>query len=137
MVVFYEKANNAVLQECKEFVELNKESVADYYIYCKALSYYGKLSQSLIDSHKDFEEAIKKETDKFIFLDDGPEKDFYTMRFNLANYSLVLDEVAHRILEQLAQIEKNNRTKKGNDTCSEKSSKSKDATNGETLGLKN
>ena len=112
MVVFHEKANGEILQECKNFVEANKESVADYYIYRESLSYYGKLSQSLIDSHKDFEEAIKKETDKFIFLDNGPEKDFYTMQFNQANYSLVLDTGAYHILEQLAQIEKNNRTKR-------------------------
>lgn len=112
MNTFYEKANEAILKESRDFVKDNIESTADYYIYREALSYYVKLSQSLIDSHKDFDEAIKKETDKLIFLDDGPEKDFHILQFNQANYSLVLDVEAHKVLEQLAQIEIKNRTKR-------------------------
>lgn len=112
MHIFYEKSNEMILQECKNFINDNKESVADYYVYRKALSLYIKLSQALIESHKDFDEAIKEETDKFIYLDDGPEKDCRIFQFNQANYRLVLDAESHRILEQLSQIEINNRTKR-------------------------
>ena len=112
MNIFYEKANEAILKECKDFIKNNNESTADYYVYREALSFYVKLSQLLIDSHKDFDEAIKTETDKLIFLNDGPEKDFHILQFNQANYSLVLNVEAHRVLEQLAQIEIKNRTKR-------------------------
>lgn len=86
MHIFYEKSNEKILQDCREFIRDNKESVADYYVYREALSLYIKLSQALIESHKGFDEAIKEEIDKFIFLDDGPEKYCRIFQFNQANY---------------------------------------------------
>ena len=112
MYIFYEKSNETILRECRNFIKDNKESVADYYVYREALSLYIKLSQALIESHKGFDEAIREETDKLIFLDDGLEKDCRIFQFNQANYRLVLDAESHQILAQLSQIEINNRTKR-------------------------
>ena len=111
MKIFYEKANAEILEECKQFIQNYRDSFEDYYIYRKALILYIKLSQSLIDSQRDFDDAIKKETDKIIALDEGMEKDVAVFKFNQSNYCLVLDNSAHCVLEQLEIIEKNNRSK--------------------------
>ena len=111
MKIFYEKANKEILEECNQFIQNYRDSFADYYIYRKALCLYIKLSQSLLDSQKDFDDAIKKETNKIIALDEGVEKDVAVFKFNQSNYCLVLDSTAHHVLEQLDIIERNNRRK--------------------------
>ncbi len=82
MKIFYEKANKEILEECNQFIQNHRDSFADYYIYRKALCLYIKLSQSLLDSQKDFDDAIKKETNKIIALDEGVEKDVAVFKFN-------------------------------------------------------
>ena len=111
MTKFYEKSDEVVLNRCKQFVQDNMGKTSDYHVYRDALRLYTELSQSLIDSQKDFDEAITKEAEPIVLLDDGPEKEFRIIQFNQANYSLVLDMEAHKVLEQLMQIEINNRTK--------------------------
>ena len=61
MKIFYEKANKEILEECNQFIQNYRDSFADYYIYRKALCLYIKLSQSLLDSQKDFDDAIEKQ----------------------------------------------------------------------------
>lgn len=106
MKQFYEKADSIILDECKEFIVKNAQTNADYYVYSTALRWFIKLSESLIASHKDFDEAIKEETNKLLFLEDGPEKDVAVIKFVQANYRLVLDVEAHCILNQLEMIYK-------------------------------
>lgn len=106
MTIFHEKADREILEECKAFAENNIHSTADYYAYKKALHLFIKLSESLIASHKDFDEAIQEETNKLPFLEDGPEKDIAVMKFVQANYRLALDVEAHCILNQLEMIYK-------------------------------
>ena len=60
MITFYEKADEPILRQCEEFIHNNENSVADYYVFREALSLYTKLSQSLLDSQKEFDEAIAK-----------------------------------------------------------------------------
>ena len=106
MKPFYEKADSTILEECKNFIEKNVQTIADYCAYREALRLFIKLSESLIASHEDFEEAIKEETNKLLFLEDGTEKDVAVIKFVQANYRLVLDVEAHRILNQLEMIYK-------------------------------
>ena len=111
MNIFYEKADPAILQECQTFVKSNCLDKANYYTYREALMLYVKLSQSLIDSQKDFNDAIQKETNKIIKLNEEFEKEIAILKFNHAKYTLVLDVAAHKVLEKLETIEKNNRQK--------------------------
>ncbi len=109
MKVFYEKANDAILRQCQDFILNNKNVTADYYVFRKALELYVELSQSLLESQKEFNDAIKKETDKIVHLQRDIEKQIAVNKFNQANYTLVLDRDAHSVLEQLETIERNNR----------------------------
>lgn len=111
MKEFFEKADENVLKECKSFIEQNKNVSASYYVFRDALRLYIKLSQSLLDSQIEFNEALKKEINQIIVLEEGPIRDGAVARFNQANYSLVLDQNAHKVLEQLEVIESNNRKK--------------------------
>lgn len=111
MQKFYEKADERILEDCRMFVNDNKNTYADYYTYRKALNLYVRLSESLLDSQNEFDKHIKEECDKIVRLEEGVEKDLAVIRFNQANYCLVLDMQAHEILEQLEIIEKNNRIK--------------------------
>ena len=111
MNTFYEKADPNILNESNAFVCKNENSTGNYFVYRKALGLYIKLSQSLIDSHKEFDEAIKKEIDTIVVLEEGPTKDGSIARFNQAHYSLVLDQKAHTVLEKIEEIERKNRRK--------------------------
>jgi len=111
MNTFYEKADPNILIESNTFISENENSTGDYFVYREAVDLYIKLSQSLIDSHKDFDEAVRKETDRIVVLEEGPTKDGSIARFNQANFSLVLDQKAHSVLEKLEAIERNNRRK--------------------------
>ena len=111
MIQFYEKADSEIMEECKAFIKGNIQLTADYSAYRGALHLFIKLSESLIASHKDFEEAIKAETDKMIVLEEGVDKEIAIIKFNQANYCLVLDVEAHTVLEQLDLIRKNNQHK--------------------------
>ncbi len=109
MKAFYEKANAEILTKCREFVRQNINSKGDYYAYRNALSLYAKLSESLIESQKEFDDAINSEANKIIVLENGVEKDIAIIKFNQTNYCLYLDAEAHDVLEKLEIIEKNNR----------------------------
>lgn len=111
MNVFHEKADQTILNECKNFIQANFASKANYFVFWEALQLYTKLSQSLLGSHKDFDDAIKLEVDKFIDLEEDVSKDIAIIKFNQANYCLMLDVRAHKILEQLEEIQRNNRRK--------------------------
>lgn len=111
MNTFYEKADLNILNESNTFVSKNEDSTGNYFVYREALDLYIKLSQSLIDSHKDFDEAIKKEIDTIVVLEEGPTKDGSIARFKQSHYSLVLDQKAHTVLEKLEEIERRNRRK--------------------------
>ena len=104
---FYEKADGEILEECRTFVKNNIHSTADYCAYRGALSLFIKLSESLIASHEDFEEAIKAETDKIFGTEASVDKDLAVFKFNQAKYRLILDAEAHHILNQLELIYKN------------------------------
>lgn len=111
MKEFYEKADENIVNNCKLFIMKYQNSSANYYVFKKALTWYIELSQSLIASHKEFDEAIKTKIGKVILLEDGPEKEATVARFNQGEYSLILDKTAHELLGQLEMIEKNNRRK--------------------------
>ena len=111
MITFDEKADEPILRQCEEFIHNNENSVADYYVFREALSLYTKLSQSLLDSQKEFDEAIAKEADKIVHLQYDIEKEIAMYRFNQVHYCLVLDQKAHDVLEKLETIESNNRRK--------------------------
>lgn len=102
---FEEKADSTILAECKDFVEKNAQGIVNYYVYSQALRLFIKLSESLVASHKDFEEAIKVETDK-ISAEANGAKDLAIYRFNQANHHLILDAKAHKVLHQLELIYK-------------------------------
>lgn len=109
MPTFYETADATILEECQEFIKENSNSHADYHVFKRALELYVKLSQSLIASHKDFDDVIRRESEKIIKLVEGPEKDQLIFQFNKTQYSLVLDIKAHTVLEALNCIEQRNR----------------------------
>ena len=111
MNIFHEKADSTILSECKDFIQTKRTSRADYYVFREALSLYTKLSQSLLESHKDFDDAIKKEVNKFVDLEEDVSKDIAIIKFNQTNYCLMLDMQAHKVLEQLEEIQRNNRRK--------------------------
>ena len=111
MNVFYENADQTILNECESFIQNNSFSKANYFLFREALYLYTKLSQSLLDSHKAFDDAIKKEVDRFIALEEDASKEVAIIKFNQANYCLVLDIKAHKTLEELEKIQRNNRTK--------------------------
>lgn len=111
MNVFYEKADQAILNQCKTFIQTNSTTKADYFVFREALQLYTKLSQSMLESHKDFDDAIKLEVDKFIVLEEDASKNIAIIKFNQANYCLILDVQAHQILEQIEEIQRNNRRK--------------------------
>lgn len=111
MKTFYEKADETILCQCEDFILEHENSTANYYVFREALSLYAKLSQSLLDSQKEFDEAIAKEADKIVHLQYDIEKEIAMSRFNQAHYCLVLDQKAHDVLEKLETIESNNRRK--------------------------
>ena len=104
MIKFYEKANGQVLEECEAFIKSHINSSVDYFAYKGALRLFIKLSESLIASHKDFEDAIKVEADKIFGTEVSFDKDLAVYRFNQANYCLILDVEAHIVLNQLEEI---------------------------------
>ena len=108
MNIFYEKADSVILNQCNAFIQINSTTKADYFIFREALQLYIKLSQSMLESHKDFDDAIKLEVDKFIALEKEVSKDIAIIKFNQANYCLMLDVQAHQTLEQLEEIQRNN-----------------------------
>ena len=111
MKVFYEKADEKILKESENFVEFNKEIKGDNFVCRESLDLFIKLSRSLMDSQKDFDAAIKIESDKIDTLEDGPSKDCAIARFNQANYVLILDKEAHDVLKKLLLIGIENRRK--------------------------
>lgn len=111
MNIFYEKADQVILNQCKTFIQMHSTTKADYFIFREALQLYIKLSQSMLESHKDFDDAIKSEVDKFIVLEEDTSKEIAIIKFNQANYCLMLDVQAHQTLEQLEGIQRNNRRK--------------------------
>jgi hypothetical protein len=111
MNVFFEKADQMILNECETFIQNNSSAKATYFVFREALHLYTRLSQSLLDSHKDFDNAIKHEVDKFIALEEDISREAAIIKFNQANYCLVLDAKAHKTLEELEKIQRNNRTK--------------------------
>ena len=111
MIAFYEKADEKILEKCILFIQKNEGSSGQYYVFKECLNLFTQLSKSLLDSHKEFDAAIKAESDKIIELTENIEKEIAIYRFNQAHYCLVLDEKAHKVLEELERIEKNNRTK--------------------------
>lgn len=109
MKKFYEKCDAQLLTKCQKFAEKNINSKGDYYVYREALDLYVQLIESLIKSHKEFDDAIKNETNKIIVLENSLEKDMSIVKFNQANYCLYLDVVAHNMIDKLKMIEKENR----------------------------
>ena len=89
---------------------MKSTSKADCFVFREALQLYTRLSQSMLESHKDFDDAIKSETDQFIALEDVA-KEIAIIKFNQANYCLIFDVQAHKIPEQLEEIQRNNRSK--------------------------
>ena len=67
-MVFYEKADKKILEDCIQFIQKNKDSSGNYYIFKESLRLYIQLSKSLLDSHKDFDAAIINESNKIIEL---------------------------------------------------------------------
>ena len=108
---FHEKADQEILNKCQSFIQMKSTSKADYFVFREALQLYTKLSQSMLESHKDFDDAIKSETNQFIALEEDVTKEIAIIKFNQANYCLILDVQAHKILEQLEEIQRNNRRK--------------------------
>ncbi len=108
MKIFQEKANAEVMKECEGFIQKHSTTTGDYYTFRESLALYLKLAQTLIDSQKDFDNAIRQETDKIIKMEEGIEKERNIIIFNQSNYSLRLDQDAHKVLEELEKIQRNN-----------------------------
>ena len=107
MTNYYEKANPEIIEESKQFIEENKETTGDYFAFRKALSLYIQLSESLIESHKAFDEAIQADIDKYISKGDIGG---YLLEnvLNSKQYKLYLDVEAHVVLNELYKIQHNN-----------------------------
>ena len=112
MNIFHEKAEKNIVNECQDFINNNPSNELDYSVFRKALELYTKLSQSLLKSHKEFDEAVKNETEKIVFMEEGTEKDSAIYKFAQQNYCLYLDVEAHRILGQLVMIQQQNKGNK-------------------------
>lgn len=67
-----------------------------------------KLINSLLESHKPFDDFIKGIIKPMNQLDDI-EKDVFAVWFNNQKYRLILDVEAHHVLEKLEYIERQNR----------------------------
>ena len=103
MIEFFEKANQSVIDECRNFIKNNGEAKGNYYVYKDAIKLYTKLSTSLMESHKPFDDAIKDDLN-IIAVSDGPRCYFLEDEFNKKKYTLYLDVEAHKILDELFKI---------------------------------
>lgn|SRR5574344_49585 len=106
---FTEKANEKIIDECKKFVKENDKKVNDYSAFKTALTLCTELINSLLESQKPFDDAIKGEIKKLDNLQSEAQKEFFVYEFNGKKMCLHLDVQAHRVLESLEDIEKNNR----------------------------
>lgn len=108
-MIFKEKVDEIVLSECKNFIDNNENKIKDYQVFKESLNLHGRLIDSLLASHKDFDEAIKNaiQQQKKYSSDVMMEKFIYD--FNNKKISLVLDREAHLYLIKLEKIEKKNK----------------------------
>lgn len=106
-MVYREKADPKILQKCEDFVIANSSIEGDYDVYKIAMDLCHKLIDSLLASHKDFDEAVKFLKEKYDSIKEGPKKDFYAFKFN--DICLQLDKNAQNILAELERIERNNK----------------------------
>ncbi len=73
---FQEKADSVILQKCKDFVAKSNDIKNDYQTFKNALILGTELRESLIASHKDFDDYIKERIKEIDFLD-GIERDVF------------------------------------------------------------
>lgn len=108
-MIYKEKADYNKLQECYDFIKVNYSTKCEKEVYKDALNLYNQLSKSLIESHKDFDDATKKELLKMPLNNDGVEMDIFIFNFNKKNIEILLDVNARETLNQLKEIMDNNK----------------------------
>ncbi len=106
---YQEKADVNLLNKCNNFIIQNGNTKGNYQIFREALSLCTELIDNLLLSQKDFDDAVKAELEKMPADKEGPEMDAFVYKFNNTELVLELDVNAHKILDQLELIEKNNR----------------------------
>lgn len=100
---YYEKADEEILNKCKSFIQENK-GLSDYTVYKSAINLTTELINSLLESHKDFNEDIKKEIDTINNEEDEIKRLFMMNAFKEKEYTLFLDVEAHNIIKELDSI---------------------------------
>ena len=112
MNIFYEKADEMIVKECKVFVDKNGKEQGNKKVASESLLLTDKLIKSLIESQKDYNDKVRALY--YNVLKIANEKGdsaalVHEIAFN--NYSpiLVLDQQAHMILAELNKIWNNNR----------------------------
>ena len=106
---FNEEANDYIKKECKQFIEEHKDIKNNYMVYSNAIKLTSKLIESLIESHKEFDEAIDREWEIYQKKDSDVSKYLFAEYFNNKGYKLYLDAEAHKLLQNLETIENNNK----------------------------
>ena len=97
-----------ILKECEKFVEDNKDKEHDYFTYRDALHLGTKLINSLLESHKEFDEAVRSELEKYPNEGSEIEQACFMYKFNQKEIVLELDIKAQEILDRLEEIRLNN-----------------------------
>lgn len=106
---YKEQADSKVLKKCKNFILENSNKEGDYQVFREALKLCNELITSLLASQEEFNKAIKAELAKKPANEEGPEMDAFIYKFNNKKLMLKLDVDAHKVLDELEIIKKNNR----------------------------
>lgn len=106
---YKEQANPDLLDKCKSFILENSNKKGDYQVFRDALKLCNELITSLLSSQEEFNKAVKTELAKRPTNEEGPKMDAFIYKFNNTELILELDVDAHKVLEELETIEKNNR----------------------------
>lgn len=107
--IYKEKADLKILDKCKKFIHLHSNTRGNYEISTIALNLYDELLNSLLASHKEFENAILKENAKILFEEDGIKLECLITKYNNTEFILELDAEAQSVLKKLEDIENNNK----------------------------
>lgn len=101
---YYEKADENIIRECETFIKEYNKDTHSYVNYKKALTLEVNLINSLLQSHKEFEDRVETEVQKVVLEENELKKEFLITAFNNGKIFLILDCKAHRILNKLEEI---------------------------------
>ncbi len=108
-MVFFEKADSEIIKECQKFISENQDKENDYYCYHESLYLASRLIDSLLNSHKEYDDVIRKKCQQYNELENQIKKEVFATSFNNQEYTLVLDLEAHSVLDILNDIQNKNR----------------------------